>query len=661
MPSKLAWGIISTGRISGKFAEGLAESKTGQLLAVASRDKAKADQFGDQHNVPKRYGSYEELLADREVQAVYISTPHPMHAEWAIKAADAGKHILCEKPITLNYDEATAVIEAARRNDVFLMEAFMYRCNPQTHKLVELIRKKSIGEVRMIQAAFGFNAGWNPEGRLMNRALGGGGIMDVGCYPVSFSRLVAGVAHDKPFEDPIEVKAAGHIGETGVDDWTAAILKFSGDIVAQVSTSVQLSQDNSARIYGSEGWILIPNAWTPNEGKIIVYAAGKEPEEITFDKRDIYGIEADTVAEYLDKRQAPSPAMSWDDTLGNLKTLDAWRAQIGLAYEHESPTAFVPTMDNRPLTVKPNNMKYGSIEGVEKKISRLIMGVMIPPDQFALPHASVLFDEFFARGGNCFDTAYIYGGGLSDRVLGQWIKNRGIREQVVTLCKGAHTPNCYPDLLTAQLFETLDRMQTSYTDLYIMHRDNEEVPVGEFIDVLNEHKRAGRIRAFGGSNWSIRRIEEANAYAAEKGLTGMAAVSNNLSLARMVEPVWAGCVTAHDPCSRAWFEEHQMPLLAWSSLARGFFVTGAPDNLSDPSMVNSWYSDDNFQRLDRAKEMAKKKGVEPVVIAAAWVLSQPFPVFALFGPGSIAEMNISLKALDVELTPDEVKWLNLGE
>ena len=662
MSSKLAWGIISTGRISGKFAEGLAECKTGTLVAVASRDKTKADKFGDEYKVAKRCGSYEELLADPQVQAVYISTPHPMHAEWAIKAADAGKHVLCEKPITLNYDEATAVIEAARRNDVFLMEAFMYRCNPQTHKLVELIRSGAIGDVKMIQAAFGFNAGWNPESRLLNRALGGGGILDVGCYPVSLSRLVAGVAHGKPFEDPIAVKALGRIGESGVDDYTAALLEFPGDIVAQVSTSVQLNQDNSARIYGTRGWIHIPNAWTLNPARFTVFAAGKDPEEFEFEQKNIYGIEADTVAANIDKRQAPSPAMSWDDTLGNMKTLDAWRAEIGLAYDHECPTAMVPTMDNRPLAVRPeNNMQYGEIEGVGKPISRLIMGVMIPSNQYALPHASVLFDEFFRRGGNCFDTAYLYGGGLSEQVLGQWIANRGIRDQVRILTKGVHTPNCYPPFITSQLMESLDRLQTDYVDIYVMHRDNEEVPVGEFMDVLSEHKRAGRIKAFGGSNWSIARVEAANDYARKHGLAEMTTLSNNLSLARMVDPVWEGCIAMHDPESRAWLAKTKMPLLAWSSLARGFFVVGDRDNQSDPFMARCWYSEDNFHRLDRARELAKKKGVEPVVIAAAWVLCQPFPTFALFGPGNINEMNISLKALDVQLTPDELTWLNLGE
>ena len=191
---KLRWGIIGLGRIAAKFARDLPRSHSGKLLAVASRSQAKADEFGEEFGAVRRYGSYQDLLADEEVEAVYIATPHPFHAEWAIAAAEAGKHILCEKPLTVNHPQAMAVVEAARRNDVFLMEAFMYRCHPQTAKLVELIRRGVIGEVRAVQATFGFHASYDLDGRLLKRSLGGGGILDVGCYCVSMARLVAGVA-----------------------------------------------------------------------------------------------------------------------------------------------------------------------------------------------------------------------------------------------------------------------------------------------------------------------------------------------------------------------------------------------------------------------------------------------------------------------------------
>src|SRR5436309_817346 len=175
MTTKLSWGIIGTGNIAKIFAAGVLQSQTGQLVAVGSRSQEQAERFGNTWNIPRRYDSYEAVLSDPTVQSVYIATPHPLHAQWAIKAAEAGKHVLCEKPISLNHASAMAIIEAAHRHDVFLMEAYMYRSHPQVAKLVELIREGAIGEVRVIQATFSFRAGDNEEGRLLKNALGGGG------------------------------------------------------------------------------------------------------------------------------------------------------------------------------------------------------------------------------------------------------------------------------------------------------------------------------------------------------------------------------------------------------------------------------------------------------------------------------------------------------
>ena len=181
MTEHLNWGIIGTGRIASVFAGELPQSHTGNLLAVGSRTQEGADRFADTWHIPRRYSTYEQLLADPDVQAVYISIPHPLHAEWAIKAAEAGKHILCEKPIALNYAQAMMIVEAAQRNDVFLMEAFMYRGHPQIARLRELLRAGAIGDIRIIQATFSFHAPFDPAHRLLNNALGGGGILDVGC------------------------------------------------------------------------------------------------------------------------------------------------------------------------------------------------------------------------------------------------------------------------------------------------------------------------------------------------------------------------------------------------------------------------------------------------------------------------------------------------
>src|SRR5687767_6145 len=182
---RVRWGIMGTGSIAGSFAEGLAECETGELVAVGSRTDATAELFRQKYNVPRCHGSYEALIKDPEIDALYIATPHPAHAEWAIRAARAKKHLLVEKPIGINAAEAMAIVEAARESGVFLMEAFMYRTHPQAARLVELLRAGSIGEVRVIQAAFGFHwpKPWNATSRIISNELAGGGILDVGCYP----------------------------------------------------------------------------------------------------------------------------------------------------------------------------------------------------------------------------------------------------------------------------------------------------------------------------------------------------------------------------------------------------------------------------------------------------------------------------------------------
>jgi aryl-alcohol dehydrogenase-like predicted oxidoreductase len=304
-------------------------------------------------------------------------------------------------------------------------------------------------------------------------------------------------------------------------------------------------------------------------------------------------------------------------------------------------------------------MKTGRIAGLNKDISRLVIGC---DNQREASHANCLFDDYAKRGGNCFDTSFIYGGGVPEKLLGEWIKANKLRDQVVIIGKGAHTPNCNPPSVDENVKISLERMQVDYVDLYLLHRDNLDIPVGEFVDCLNRHVKAGRFRVFGGSNWSIERVQAANEYARAKGLQGFGVVSNNFSLARMVNPVWAGCISASDPVSRAWFTREQMPLFPWSSQARGFFTDrAAPTKTDDKEMVNSWYSDDNWKRRDRVIQMADKRGVLPINIALAYVLSQPFPIFPLIGPRTIEETKTTMPGLDIQLTPSDLRFLNLEE
>jgi aryl-alcohol dehydrogenase-like predicted oxidoreductase len=306
----------------------------------------------------------------------------------------------------------------------------------------------------------------------------------------------------------------------------------------------------------------------------------------------------------------------------------------------------------------PQRIPHGHVPGLNKSIARLVMGV---DNQNSAPHARTIFDAYFESGGNCFDTAYVYPPDQAGN-LGAWIQAHGVRDRIALIVKGAHTPDCTPGKLTEQLHTMLEqRIKTEYADIYFMHRDNLEVPVGEFVDVLNEHVRAGRIKVFGGSNWSIARVQEANEYAKKKGLQGFGVVSNNLSLARMVAEVWPGAISAGDTASRAWFARNQIALFAWSSQARGFFTDRAHRDraLNGAELNRCWYSEDNWQRRDRVLELAGKKNVLPINIALAYVLHQPFPTFALIGPRTLQELRTSLPALDVSLTSAEVNWLNL--
>jgi predicted dehydrogenase len=332
MEKNLRWGILGTGAIARKFAHGLKESRTGQLAAVGSRSPLTLAPF--LKDFPARgHASYEALLADPGVDAVYISTPHPLHAEWAIRTAQAGKHILCEKPIAMNAAEAARIVDAAHKAGVFLMEAFMYRCHPQTARLLELIRAGRIGAVRLVQAEFSFRAQWDPKGRLLNRDLGGGGILDVGCYCVSMARLIAGA-------EPVEIKALAQIGDTGVDELAVAVLKFPNGMLAQLATGVRVSLSNAVRISGDEGAIVVPSPWAVNrergDSDLWLRREGQPVEEIkTYTDRGIYAVEADAVAESIAAGQ--SPAMSWADSLGNMRALDRWREEIGLRYDADGP------------------------------------------------------------------------------------------------------------------------------------------------------------------------------------------------------------------------------------------------------------------------------------------------------------------------------------
>jgi predicted dehydrogenase len=339
MTDRLNWGILTTGVIARKFAADLRQSRTGRLAAVGARRLADAENFAREFGGARAHGSYAALLADPGVQAVYIGTPHPWHKEWALKAIAAGKHVLCEKPLTLNLADTREIINAARAQGVLLMEAFMYRCHPQTLKLAELVRAGAIGELRVIRASFNIQMEFKPEHRMFNRALGGGTILDLGCYPVSFSRLIAGAAQGRPFAEPVAFHGTGRLHPAArTDDCAAAVVKYPGEVVAELSCGSTVIRDIGARIYGSQGWIDVPTPFFPGlEGRtdrfFLHRPGGGAPDEFAFESpAALYAHEADAVADALARGEREVPHMTWADTLGNAAVLDAWLAAVGVDY-----------------------------------------------------------------------------------------------------------------------------------------------------------------------------------------------------------------------------------------------------------------------------------------------------------------------------------------
>ena len=318
-------------------------------------------------------------------------------------------------------------------------------------------------------------------------------------------------------------------------------------------------------------------------------------------------------------------------------------------------------------------VSFGRVTGIDTPISRLVQGTMGFRAN-ASDAAFAVLDEAFGLGCTALDTAHVYGGGESERLVGQWIHDRGVRDQVVIIGKGcepnADRPRVTPFDVTADLHDSLARLRTDHIDLYLLHVDDPVKPVGPLVGVLNDHLRAGLISAYGVSNWTHERIAEANAYAAANGLRPIAASSVHLSLAEQVRPPWPGNLSVGGEAghaAREWYVRERLPLFAWSSLAGGFFSGRFTrtnwrtfDEYFAKISAETYCSEDNFQRLDRAAELGSRSGLTATQVALAWVLAQPVEIFALVGSSTPEEVRSNMHALDVRLSDSEVAWLSTG-
>lgn len=315
-------------------------------------------------------------------------------------------------------------------------------------------------------------------------------------------------------------------------------------------------------------------------------------------------------------------------------------------------------------------MKYGKVKGVEKPISRLVLGTMII-NLNEREKSFKLMDDVFELGCTTLDSAHVYG---SETAIGEWMQERNNREKVVVLTKGAHhsadRKRVTPSDITSDLQDSLARLKTDYIDIYMLHRDDPDYPIGPIVEILNEHHNSGKIKSFGGSNWRHERINEANEYAEKHGLIPFAASSPNFGLAEQVLDPWGpGCVSISGPQeakAREWYLANQLPIFAYSSLGRGFFsgritrenFDSIKDSI-DGACRHAYCHEVNFKRLDRVQILAKEKGVTVPQIATAYIMSQPLNVFALVGAASKEEYKANSDALNIELTSEELAWLDL--
>ncbi|MDT0435108.1 MULTISPECIES: Gfo/Idh/MocA family protein [Streptomyces] len=325
------WGILATGGIAAAFTGALVDLPDAEVVAVASRTEASAKGFAERFGIPRAYGDWASLAADEDVDVVYVATPHSAHRAAAGLCLEAGRDVLCEKAFTLNAREAGELVALARAHDRFLMEAMWMYCHPLVRRLKALVDDGAIGEIRTVQADFGLAGPFPPSHRLRDPAQGGGALLDLGVYPVSFAQLLLG--------EPSEVAARAVLSEEGVDLQTGAVLSFDSGALATVHCSLTGGTPVAASVTGSAGRIDVPDGFFFPE-RFVLHRDGRDPQEFTADPadgpRDTLRHEAGEVMRALRAGERESPLVPLDGSLAVMRTLDAVRERIGVRYPNEA-------------------------------------------------------------------------------------------------------------------------------------------------------------------------------------------------------------------------------------------------------------------------------------------------------------------------------------
>ena len=665
--NKIKWGIIGSGNIADAFAHSVKYCQDSDLVSVFGRNEEAVKQFSAKFTI-KSYTNLDSFFTSDEIDAVYIATPHSSHFTYSLEAIRNNKHILCEKPLTMNYLESMTLLSLAKEAKVFLMEAYMYRTHPQTFNILDhLDLFKNTQEKIFIESSFGFSAELPKEHRLRNPLLGGGAILDVGCYPLSMVKLIAGNLQGMPFADPESIIATGRLDETGVDLQSEAHLVFSDQIEAKISCAIDEEYSNDLKIKSGNLELVVEQPWhcgqfQDGNSSIKILDSGNLIKEVSYlDTVGLFTREIDHASKCIQEEKFESALVSHADTQSNMLWLDKWRQEVKIKCPYES-FENSPIPASRFYLMQKTQFQNTAIKGIEKYASRLALGC---DNQTSSLHAFTMFDHFYGAGGRIFDTAYIYNNGKGDKYLGDWINSRNLEKDIIVIGKGAHTPQCEPQFIRPQILESLERLNIETLDIFCLHRDNPDIPVSEFMDALDEVKSEGLINLIGASNWDLERFSEARDYAQLNNKEPFTALSNNFSLAEMVDPVWPGCVGVNNQYIN-YLIENQIMLFPWSSQARGFFIEKkeitSNEHFSNPSLeeeVRVWHNEKNLKRRAKCFEIAKQKNLQPIQVALAYVVQKSSLIFPLIGPRTIFETNSSIEATQINLSAQEMIDLSI--
>ena len=666
--SKIRWGIVGNGSIASAFAHSIKYCQYSELIGVYGRNDDKLNSFSSKFDI-KPYKDINDLIASKEIDAVYIATPHSSHYEYSLLAIKNKKHILCEKPMTINHLESMVLLNLAKEAEVFLMEAYMYRVHPQTFNILDNLsifdnKKNKI----TITSSFGFSADLPESHRLRNPHMGGGAILDVGCYPLSMAKLIAGRLNGLSFADPETIDAKGRLDSTGVDLQSEAHIVFSGNVEAYIKCAIDEDYTNDLKISDGNIDLVASQPWhcgqfQDGNSSLEIYKDNKLYKEILFkDEVGLFTREIDHASECILDKKLESQYVSHLDTQSNMLWLDKWRESLDIVCPF-SELESSPISESKFYLMQESKLQETSLNGIDKSGSRLALGC---DNQTSALHAFTMFDHFYGSGGRIFDTAYIYNNGKGDKYLGDWINSRNVEDEIIVLGKGAHTPECSPEFIRPQIIESLERLNINKIDIFCLHRDNPDIPVAEFMDALNEVRSEGLIGSLGASNWELNRFSEARDYSAANDKEAFSVLSNNFSLAEMVDPVWPGCVGTNNEYLN-YLIDNKVMLFPWSSQARGFFIKNkeitSNEHFSNPSLeeeIRVWHDEKNLKRRKKCFAIAESRNVQPIQVALAYVIQKSPLIFPLIGPRTVLETDSSIAATQLNLSKEEMSELSIN-